>query len=181
MSSILPIVENIVGSDGLPGARARGRVLLSALGDDAVVLGAVALARIHVGRSPFKKRYAVTPGYPIISHPRFGEVVVGDMSYARDIYITVDGNVKKRKKRLAREEYHTAHTLGPKELEKVCRGGPEIMYVGTGDSGAMKLSDEALRFLSQRSIECKALRTPELVEAYNKSGKRKAAVIHVTC
>jgi len=178
---ILPIVENIVGSDGLPGARDGGRVLLSALGDDAVVLGAVALARIHVGRSPFKKRFAVTPGYPTIARARFGEIVVGDTAYSRDVYILADGSVKQRKKRLAREEYHTAHTLGPKELEKVCRGGPEIVFVGTGESGAMKLSDEALRFLSQRSIECKALPTPDVAEAYNKSTQRKAAVIHVTC
>jgi glucokinase len=53
---MMPILENIVGSDRLPGARDGGRVLLSALGDDAVVLGAVALARAHVGRSPFKNR-----------------------------------------------------------------------------------------------------------------------------
>ena len=132
-------------------------------------------------RSPFKNRFAVTPGYPTIVRTRFGEVVVGETAYSRDVYITVDGNVKKRKKRLAREEYHTAHTLGPKELEKICRGGPEILFVGTGDSGAMRLSEEALRFLSQRSIECKALPTPEVAEAYNKSTKRKAAVIHVTC
>ena len=33
---MMPIVENIVGSDRLPGARDGGRVLLSALGDDAV-------------------------------------------------------------------------------------------------------------------------------------------------
>jgi glucokinase len=53
---IMPIVENIVGRDPLPGAREGGRVLLSALGDDAVVLGAVAAARKRVQRSPFKKR-----------------------------------------------------------------------------------------------------------------------------
>lgn len=178
---ILPIVENIVGSDGLPGARDGGRVLLSALGDDAVVLGAVALARSFVGRSPFKKRFAVTPAYPGVVRARFGEVIVGEKTYTRDVYITADGKVKKRKKRLAREEYHTAHTLGPKELEKVCRGGPEVIFVGTGESGSLKLSEEALRYLSQRSIECKALPTPQLAEAYNKSAKRKAAVIHVTC
>ena len=51
---MMPIVENIVGRDRLPGARDGGQVLLSALGDDAVVLGAVALARKLVGRSPFK-------------------------------------------------------------------------------------------------------------------------------
>jgi glucokinase len=178
---ILPIVENIVGSDGLPGARDGGRVLLSALGDDAVVLGAVALARTFVGRSPFKKRFAVTPSYPTVIRTRFGEVVVGEKTYTGDVCITVDGNVKKRKKRLAREEYHTAHTLGPKELEKLCKGGPEVVFVGTGESGSLKVSEDALRFLSQRSIQCKALPTPELAEAYNKSNKRKAAVIHVTC
>jgi len=178
---ILPIVENIVGSDGLPGARDGGRVLLSALGDDAVVLGAVALARRVVGRSPFKKRFALTPSYPSIVRARFGEVIVGDKAYNRDVYITADGTVKKRKKELAREEYHTAHTLGPSELEKVCRGGPEIVFVGTGESGSLKVSEEALRYLSQRSIECKAVPTPQLAEVYNKSAKRKAAVIHVTC
>ncbi len=176
---ILPIVENIVGSDGLPGARDGGRVLLSALGDDAVVLGAVALARTLVGRSPFKKRFAVTPSYPAVTRTRFGEIVVAERVYTRDVYITADGNVKKRKKQLAREEYHTAHTLGPKELEKICQGGPEILFVGTGESGALTLNDEALRFLSQRSIQCKAMPTPDLPDAYNKSNKRKAAVIHV--
>ncbi len=178
---ILPIVENIVGSDGLPGARDGGRVLLSALGDDAVVLGAVALARTFVGRSPFKKRFAVTPSYPTVVRTRFGEIVVSEKTYTRDVYITADGNVKKRKKQLAREEYHTAHALGPKELEKVCQGGPEILFVGTGESGALKLNDEALRFHSQRSIQCKSMPTPDLPDAYNKCNKRKAAVIHVTC
>ena len=66
---IMPIVENIVGLDPLPGAREGGRVLLSALGDDAVVLGAVAAARKLVGRSPFKKRFLVKPKYPG-DHPR---------------------------------------------------------------------------------------------------------------
>ena len=120
---IMPIVENIVGSDRSAGARDGGRVLLSALGDDAVVLGAVALARNLVGRSPFKKRYAVRPSYPTIAGYRFGEITVGRKTYGRDIYLFVDGTVKKRKKDIAREEYHTAHAVGPKELERVCRAG----------------------------------------------------------
>lgn len=178
---ILPIVENIVGSDQLPGARLGGRVLLSALGDDAVVLGAVALARSLVGRSPFKKRFAFTPTYPTLAQPRFGEITVGRKTYTRDVYLLVGGEVKKRKKKLAREEYHTAHTVGPKELETVCSGGPEILFLGTGETGAVKLNEEGQRYLSQRSIECRALPTPQVVDAYNKSKQRKAALIHVTC
>ena len=75
---IMPIVENIVGLDPLPGAREGGRVLLSALGDDAVALGAVAAARKLVGRSPFKKRFFVKPDYPEITRVGLGEITVGE-------------------------------------------------------------------------------------------------------
>ncbi len=51
---VMPIVEEIVAADRLPGAGDGGNVVLCALGDDAVVLGAIALARTHVGRNPFK-------------------------------------------------------------------------------------------------------------------------------
>ena len=95
---MMPILENIVGSDRLPGARDGGHVLLSALGDDAVVLGAVALARKQVGRSPFKKRYRVEPTYPEIVRFSFGQIVVGKKAYDHDIYIPVSGKVKSRDK-----------------------------------------------------------------------------------
>ena len=67
------------------------------------------------------------------------------------------------------------------EWVKACKGGPEILFVGCGHSGQLKLNDEAKQFLAQRAIECEALNTPEAVEAYNASTRRKAALIHVTC
>ncbi len=57
---VVPIARQIVEADRLPGAREGGRVVVSALGDDAVVLGAVALARATAGRNPFGKRACVT-------------------------------------------------------------------------------------------------------------------------
>lgn len=178
---ILPVVENIVTSDGLPGAREGGRVLISALGDDAVVLGAVALARSLARRSPFKKRFAVDPRYPRMVWSRRGEIRVGREIYTRDVMVTGEGKVKKRKKLPPGGDEPQSHTLELKEIEKACRGGPEVLFVGTGESGALTLSDDALRYLKQRSIECKALPTPQAVDAYNKSNKRKAAVVHVMC
>ncbi len=53
---VVPIIRRIVDADRLPGAREGGHVVVSELGDDAVVLGAVALARGAAGRSPFGKR-----------------------------------------------------------------------------------------------------------------------------
>ncbi|MFH1266198.1 MAG: ROK family protein [Planctomycetota bacterium] len=178
---IMPIVRKIVDADKLPGARESTGVLLSALGDDAVVLGALALARRQAGRDPFDKRFAVKPTYPKISGAVFGEVTVGQETYDRDLSISVNGEVKKRKRSLAKKLYGSSHTVGPRELERVCQGGPAVLFVGTGHSGQLELTGDAVRFLSQRLIECRALPTPEAAEAYNRSGDRKAALIHVTC
>ena len=82
---MVPIVHKIVTSDKLPGARESRGVLLSALGDDAVVLGALALARTHAGRDPFDKRFGVAPKYPRIERARFGEVTIGRDTYDRDV------------------------------------------------------------------------------------------------
>lgn len=177
---MMPIIENIVGSDRLPGARDGGRVLLSALGDDAVVLGAVALARKHIGRSPFKKRFHVEPTYQPITRFSFGEIVVGSKTYDHDVYIPVNGKVKDRDKALGKK-HDDLHTIGPKELEEVCKGGPEVLFVGGGKENRVTLSEEAQRYLSQRAIRCEILPTVKVVEAYNKSKARKAALIHVTC
>ena len=178
---MMPILENIVGSDRLPGARDGGHVLLSALGDDAVVLGAVALARKQVGRSPFKKRYRVEPTYPEIVRFSFGEIVVGKKAYDHDIYIPVSGKVKARDKDLAKREGESAQTIGPKELEEVCKGGPEVLFVGCTKPNEVVLTEQAQRYLSQRSIRCEILPAVQLVDLYNKSKARKAALIHVTC
>ncbi len=178
---MIPIVEEVVGGDQLPGARDGGRVLLSALGDDAVVLGAVALARKLAGRSPFKDPAVVEPKYRLIVGTKFGEVTVGRKTYDRDIYISVGGKVKKRDRRLAKQLYGSSHTIGPQELEKVCQGGPEVLFIGSGQSGRVELTAEARQFLEQRAIQCEILTTPKAAEAYNRSQQRKATLIHVTC
>ena len=178
---IMPIIEHIVGRDPLSGAREGGRVLLSALGDDAVSLGAVAAARKLVGRSPFKRKFFVGPVYPEINRFTFGEITVDEKSYNRDITISVGGKVKKRDEDAAKELHGSAHTVGPKELEKICRGGPEMLFIGAGKSNCVELTDDARRFLAQRSIQFEILPTAKAVESYNRSKLRKAALMHVTC
>ena len=66
-------------------------------------------------------------------------------------------------------------------MKKVCRGGPEILFIGAGKSGKVELTEDARRFLAQRSIQCEILPTVKAVESYNRSKLRKAALIHVRC
>ncbi|NQT38274.1 MAG: ROK family protein [Planctomycetes bacterium] len=178
---MLPIVRKILDADQLPGARPGGHVLLSALGDDAVALGAIALARIHAGRSPFKKQFAVAPDYPTITSATFGEITVDKEVLDYDIYIPVSGQVKRRKKKLAKKHHGSSHVIGPKEIDRICRGGPEVLFIGTGQTDQVHLTEEAQQFLDQRAIRCQTMPTAEVVEAYNDSKRRKAALVHVTC
>jgi len=178
---VVPIVEGILARDQLAGARQGSRVMLAALGDDAVVLGAVALAAGKTGRNLFDRKNARPPVYAEIRAARFAELGVGSATFDRDVYVRVDGKVKKRKKALAKEEYGSSHVVGPKELAKVCRGGPEVLFVGRGHSNQLELAEEAQRFLAQRAIECRALSTPEAAQAYNQSTRRRAALMHATC
>jgi len=170
---IMPIVENVVGLDPLPGAGEGGRVLLAALGDDAVALGAVAAARRLVGRSPFKKRYAVAPRMPKIALRR-GKIAVGRKTFRRGACVLVSGRaVKPGKKFLAR----CREALGQKDLAELCRGGPEVLFVGAGKSGRLELDPQSQNYLDQRAVRAEILPLEKAVAAYNRSKLRKAAIL----
>jgi glucokinase len=178
---ILPVVQRIIGEDPLVGAREGGGILLSALGDDAVVLGAVAAARLKAGRNPFKKRYRARPIYPQIAACKEGEIAVGDKEYKDDVYITVNGKAKKFEEIAAQQAARFPHKIGARELEIVCKGGPEILFIGAGACGQVEMGEDAGRFLGLRSIKFKLLTNAQAAEGYNKSKRRRAALMHVTC
>jgi glucokinase len=178
---MVPIARAVVEADALPGARKGGKVVRSALGDDAVLIGAVALARQLVGRSPFEKRFAFTPTYAPIRTARDGAVTIGDKTYGYDIFLRVDGKVRSRKSCARSVDSKACHVVSLKEIEKVCKGGPEVMFVGTGRSGRVTVARNAEAFLRSESIEFHALPTPRAIRAYNASRRRKAILLHVMC
>ncbi len=111
----------------------------------------------------------------------FGEITIGRTTYETDVYILAHGEVKRRKKKIAREIYGTSHKIGPAELKKVCKGGPKKVFIGTGQSGAAELTAEGREFLEGHHIEVCVVPTPEVIDAFNQCSKSKAALIHVTC
>ncbi len=173
--SIVPIVERIVAEDPLRGARESGRILLSALGDDAVTLGAVAAARTLVGRNPFKKPGKATIFLPTLSLGKNGEVAIDRETYSEDIYIRVDGKVKQRVNAdLTRQP---TDAISVDAIRLACKGGPEMLFIGERTTGAAKLSDAAARFLSQRAIDVETLPLAKAAESFNKSKARKAFLV----
>lgn len=179
---MVPIVEQIVAADNLPGARPGGGILVSALGDDAVVLGAVALARLSIGDNPFKKQSIVNPTRDDLAID--GSTVCCDgKKFKRDFYVTVNGKCKAQKPPLF-ETKAGNFEICPDDLTKACEGGPKTLFLGTGLSGKgdsidAKLSPRAAVYLAQRKINAEILSTPKAVKAYNAYAGRKAALLRV--
>ena len=119
--------------------------------------------------------------HPKIIKTSFGEITVDKHTYEKDIYILADGEVKRRKKSLAKKVYGTSHKIGPPELKKICKGHPKVIFIGTGQSGLVELTEEGQQYLAERGIEAQTLATPDVIKAFNKCDKHKAALIHVNC
>jgi glucokinase len=178
---LVPIVRGIVEADRLAAARPGGEVLESALGDDAVVLGAVALARQAVGRDPFKGIGCAPRPAAALVEAAPGRVTVGGERYTGSIYIRASGKVKKLRGAgwgAARPGAGTA-AIGPDELRKVCKGDPEVLFIGTGRRGGLRLAPAAEAYLKDRAIEVRAAPMPQAARAYNVCPRRKAALLEV--
>lgn len=109
----------------------------------------------------------------------FGSVVFNGKHYEYDIMVLPDGKVEKRRKNLSKSIFGTSHKLVPEELEFLKEA--EIIVIGTGQSGLLRLTKEAEDWVKNRGIRVILAPTPEAIKKYNKLEGKKAALIHVTC
>ncbi len=186
-SHLLPIVQDTAKTHAFPQAMKDVRIITAELEDDAAVLGAAELARRGVRESgiPEKKESEEDPGAKevvTIEESGFGYIVIDGKRYERDVVIRPGGKVAKRKKQLSKKKHGTAHCVSVEELKAVIGDRrPSILIVGTGQSGALSLSDEAISWLEKRDISYSALATPDAIEAFWRAEGKKMAFIHVTC
>jgi hypothetical protein len=113
---------------------------------------------------------------PRVESYRFGHIVIDEESYDQDVIILPDQVVSG----WWREE---GHRLVPKDLEAVFEADPEILVVGQGNSGRMKVLPETEQALRQRGIELVAAPTDHAVQTYNdlRTERQVAAALHLTC
>lgn len=170
---LMPRIEATIRRHVAPGNGKPLRFLVSALGDDAVLLGAAALAR----------GLAVADGhaYPRIEAPDFGSATVNGQQVEYDIVVRASGSVKRRNKKLSRKVHGTSHEVSEGEIKKVCRGKPERLYIGNGHHGHLQLSREASEWLADAGIEVTMMTTAEAARAFNSATGKRALLLHVTC
>ena len=119
----------------------------------------------------------------------FGYVVIAGRRYDHDVVVYPDGRVERRtaKHRSKPEADRYQHTpLSGRELAYyIERSGakPDCVVVGTGQSGAMKVTPEAAELASRIGARLVAVETSRLPKACGelRGCERPLIVIHVTC
>ncbi|MCS7303789.1 MAG: ROK family protein, partial [Thermoguttaceae bacterium] len=177
---MVPIVQKIVEADRLPGARAGGQILVSALGDDAVALGAAAAAARKVGKNPLKKALSLLPKYPKLRLQTDDQITAQGQVYSQDFYVFASGKIKNRKQESPTSEQASSQRLSLSEIERLIEGGPEVVFVGTGFSAPLEVPAEVQQYLRLRAIRLEAWPTGEAIRMFNSCKKRKAALFHLS-
>jgi hypothetical protein len=118
---------------------------------------------------------------PTINSTHFGSITIEGEKYENDVLIRLDGEVKKRKKKLSKAIYGTSHVISLEEAKFIFEEGAERLIIGTGQTGMVKLSDEAAEFFSKNKCQVQMIPTPDAIRIWNNADDEIIALFHVTC
>jgi len=107
----------------------------------------------------------------------FGQIVVDGKRYASDIIIFPN----RIKDNWWRKE---GHRLCIEDLKEVFQEKPEVLIVGTGYYGFVKVPVEVKEYVKGEGIELITQSTKDACNTFNslvKSGKKVVAALHLTC
>lgn len=112
---------------------------------------------------------------------RFGWVEVNGVRHEHDSIIHADGTVTKRDKTPSRDkkEKYGHVPLTRKELKTLLDADVKLVFIGTGQSGAMPITPKAMKMLEEMKAVVKP--TPDLIEDMLASKEKFIALLHVTC
>src|SRR6056297_1040639 len=105
----------------------------------------------------------------------FGRIEIDGKEFCYDIVIDEFSNELRK---WIREE---SHNVFPEDLIEVKNRKPNIVIIGTGNSGQMNVSEKAKDFI--KSLDAKLIieKTPNAIEKYNKEKGKKIGLFHLTC
>ncbi len=111
----------------------------------------------------------------------FGSITIDGRVFPHDVIIRVDGELKKRKKKLSKRIYGTSHTLSLDEAKYIYQKGCPLLIIGTGQYDSVRLSDEAKAYFRNKECKVRLKSTPEAIQSFNETKGKKIGLFHVTC
>jgi len=117
------------------------------------------------------------PAGPVIEHYAFGTMQIDGVRYRDDVKI-VNG--------VASPDWwrRVGHLVEAGDIPDLIQSKPEVLVLGTGASGMMRVGETVLRAAERERFELIAKPTREAVDVYNKlaaGGRCVAAGFHLTC
>lgn len=113
----------------------------------------------------------------MIDEYSFGRIVIDGKTYRQDVIVYPD----RVKPNWWRRE---GHSLCLEDLEEVLRDPPEVLVIGTGYVGLMKVPREVREKLEEMGIQVVVEKTGKAYRTFNKllsEGRRVVAALHLTC
>ena len=112
----------------------------------------------------------------LIEEYQFGQIVVAGVKYTSDIILLPQRLIADWRRR-------EGHTLSPEDLTEIVQERPDLLIVGTGSLGQVRVTPEARRHLEANHIELIVEDTASACKTYNRlcPTKRVAAALHLTC
>jgi len=112
----------------------------------------------------------------MINSYEFGYIVIDGKSYTSDVIIypqRIDANWWRKE----------GHLLFPQDIKEVIEEKPEVLIIGTGDFGLMKVPPETLKYIKSKGIEVKTKPTRLACQLYNEiyNSQKTIAALHLTC
>jgi len=113
----------------------------------------------------------------VIDSYDFGQIIINGRRYTSDVIVFPD----RVKADWWRKE---GHQLCVEDIEEALKEKLDVLVVGTGYSGLVKVLPETERYVRSMGVELIVQRTGEAYKTFNRlvqSGKRVAAALHLTC
>ncbi len=118
---------------------------------------------------------------PKISRTQFGSITIEGAVSEHDVIIRLNGEVKKRKKKLSKAVSGTSHIISLDEAKFVYEKGSEGIIIGAGQSGMVRLSEEAADYFKRKNCQVKLQPTGEAIRIWNDAKGALIGLFHVTC
>lgn len=109
----------------------------------------------------------------------FGKIIINGERYERDVIVTSERVVEPS---WWRREGHKLFLEDIREYVEEHR--PEVVVVGTGYYGYMKVQEDVVKYMKEKEIDLIAVPTGTAVKLFNKyseEGKRVLGAFHLTC
>ena len=119
---------------------------------------------------------------PKINKTDFGSITIEKKEFDFDVIINLDGQVKKRKKKLSKNIYGTSHIISLDEAKYVYKKGANDLIIGAGQNSQVSLSKEAVDYFKRKKCTVSLFSTPEAMEKWNSREEKKTiGLFHITC